>query len=476
MRLKKIAAAVLSLSLVCGAVPFSNVYTNDFVVFAESEYTEGTYGVLTYRNYGDYIEITDCDESATKVEIPSEIDGVEVKSIGDYAFYYCTSLESVTINDGITSIGEFAFYYCSVLTSVKIPDSVTSIGDSAFSYCFELTSVTIPESVTSIGYFVARECHALTAINVDEGNKYYKSADGVLFDKDMKNLLQYPEAKKEKIYIIPDSVTDIGDSAFSSCSSLTSVTIPDSVKSIGNGAFAYCSALTSARIPDSVTEIGNGAFACCSALTSAKIPDGVTNIGASTFASCSLLTSVIIPESVESIGNGAFIGCYSLKSVIIPESVTSIDYYAFYSCSSLMTIILDNPKTQIYDSESTITNGYDEYGNIYYDGKIYGYENSTAQAYAKKYDRKFVSLGEYVETILGDVDGDRAVNSSDSSMVLAAYAKTATGGENPLTWKQIKAADVNRDGAVDSSDASSILAYYAYTATGGQGTLEEFLN
>ena len=135
--------------------------------------------------------------------------------------------------------------------------------------------------------------------------------------------------------VIPDGVTSIGDSAFYSCRSLTSITIPDGVTSIGDRAFWGCSSLTSVTIPDSVTSIGDRAFNSCSSLTSITIPDSVTSIGKEAFEWCSSLTNITIPNSVTSIGACAFEGCYNLTSLIIPDSVTSIGDNALYGCSKL---------------------------------------------------------------------------------------------------------------------------------------------
>ena len=143
------------------------------------------------------------------------------------------------------------------------------------------------------------------------------------------------------------TVTSIGNSAFSSCSGLTSVTIPDGVTSIGNSAFSYCSGLTSVTIPDSVTSIGNGAFSWCSDLTSVTIPDSVTTIGEYAFFYCTDLTSITIPGSVTSIGNRAFGKCTSLSSItfagINPPSFgpTAFDHY-----NNLQTISLSADMTQ----------------------------------------------------------------------------------------------------------------------------------
>ena len=200
--------------------------------------------------------------SLASVTIPNS-----VTSIGDEAFSNCDSLTSITVDenneyyksidgnlytkdgktliqyargkqatsftipDSVTSIGERAFYGCSSLTSVTIPNSVTSISDYAFKFCTSLTSIVIPDSVTSIGDDAFFDCKSLTSIE------------------------------------IPDSVTSIGDGAFYGCTSLTSIEIPNSVTSIGEYAFSYCSSLTSVTIPNSVTSISDYAFQFCTSLT-----------------------------------------------------------------------------------------------------------------------------------------------------------------------------------------------------------------
>ena len=145
-----------------------------------------------------------------------------------------------------------------------------------------------------------------------------------------------------KRIIIGNRVTTIGQTAFSGCSSLTSVTIPNSVTTIGGYAFSDCTSLTSVTIPNSVTTIGEAAFSNCSSLTSVTIPNSVTTIGEDAFYECSSLTSVTIPNSVTTIGDNAFMGCSSLTSVTIPNSVTTIGSEAFSDCTNLQKVNIGN--------------------------------------------------------------------------------------------------------------------------------------
>ena len=150
-----------------------------------------------------------------------------------------------------------------------------------------------------------------------------------------------------KRIIVGDSVTTIGEYAFSYCSSLTSITIPNSVTTIKEYAFSNCSSLTSVTIPNSVTTIGDNAFNGCSSLTSVTIPNSVTTIGGWAFSDCSSLTSVTIPNSVTTIREYTFDNCSSLTSVTIPNSVTTIGGWAFSICSSLTSVTIPNSVTTI---------------------------------------------------------------------------------------------------------------------------------
>ena len=208
-----------------------------------------------------------------------EVSVVELKDTERTTVDIPESVDKDGVTYSVTGIGEYVFYYCTDLTSVTIPNSVKSIGVGAFRSCIGLTSVTIPNSVTSIGELVFYGCTGLTSVSI--GN----------------------------------SVTSIGGSAFQACSNLTSVTIPNSVTSIGEYAFYECTSLTSIDIPNSVTSIGKYAFGSCIGLTSVSIGNSVTSIGEYAFYECTSLTSIDIPYSVTSIGKYAFGWCTGLKDV-----------------------------------------------------------------------------------------------------------------------------------------------------------------
>jgi len=210
---------------------YLNGYTGSVVIPETVTYNGSIYSVTSIGDYAFY----GCT-GLTSVTI-----GNSVTSIGNYAFAYCSALTSVTIPNSVTSIGSAAFSRCSGLTSITIPNSVTSIGSTAFEYCTGLTSVTIPNSVTSIGDEAFYGCTGLTRVDISDVEAWCN----ILFNDSSSNPLCYAHhlylnGEEIKDLVIPNSVTSIGNYAFEYCSALTSVTIPNSVTSIGSYAFSYC--------------------------------------------------------------------------------------------------------------------------------------------------------------------------------------------------------------------------------------------
>lgn len=184
------------------------------------------------------------------------------------------------IREGVKVIGDCAFMLCNSLTSINIPNSVTNIGNCVFMGCDSLTKIIIPSSVVNMNGNPFRVWNG----DLHNESKAFVYEHQVLFDKDKTTLIAY--RSKDTNYIIPNSVTNIGDKAFEDCKSLVSIKIPNSVTYIGDKAFWKCISLNSINIPNSVTNIGNFAFSWCKSLTSIKIPDSVTYIGNSAFKGC----------------------------------------------------------------------------------------------------------------------------------------------------------------------------------------------
>lgn len=305
-------------------------------------------GTLTISGIGDMANYSyngaPWYSNRSSIKTVSIQDGVT--SIGDYAFYYCSSLTSITILDSVTSIGAGAFADCFKLTDIDIPNSVVHIGEDAFFYCERLTSVTLPDGITSISAGLFSNCGNLVSVD------------------------------------IPENVTSIGDYAFGECWSLSSIDIPASVASIGVQAFWYCESLTSVMLPNGITEIADGLFSMCSNLVSVNIPKGVTCIGYGSFRGCAI-TSIEIPNSVTSIADEAFYCCPSLTSITIPASVTSVGEYAFGACYSLSSVAIPDNLTNI--AEGTFYEC-DSLTDVYYNG--------TAEQWAS------VSIGEENDALL----------------------------------------------------------------------------
>jgi hypothetical protein len=276
---------------------------------------------------------------------------------------------------GVVNLGTFSKPY-------YLP--VTGIASNAFNNGYfhgTVTSVTIPSSITNIIDGAFYNCIFLTGITVNSTNPAYSSLNGILFDKNQTILIQWPTANGGS-YVIPNSVSSIGDGAFEYCSKLASITIPNGVSSIGDDVFWGCTGLTNIIIPDTVTNIGDEAFGDCTGMTtflvdtnnnffssvagvlfdknlltllafpagadgSYAIPGSVTSIKDNAFNLCGGLANITIPDSVTNIGFGAFQLCINLTNISIGINVTSIGDFAFYNCNSLPSVTIPDSVTNL---------------------------------------------------------------------------------------------------------------------------------
>ncbi len=479
--------------------------------------TEGTYNGLTYENYeNNHIVITDCDPSLTTVEVPAEIDGVEVTEIGKSAFSYCTNLTSVTLPETIIGIMDNAFDGCDSLTTIQIPARTGVIVSDAFDGCHTLESITVaagstafksvdgvlmeydgttivrypagkadtaytvPDGVEDFSYEAFDDCESLTevtlpasfntynsyfqycdylqSIAVAESNPNFKSVDGILYSKDGSVLYCYPAYKKGDAFAIPAGTTTLAMDAFHGNKNILTVTAPDSLREIGASAFYDCMNMQSVTLPDSMDSIGDDAFSFCYDLTDIKLPSDIGDFGSWMFPYCTSLTTITLPENITEIGAGMFQGCSGLTSIAIPAAISEIGMYAFYDCTALTDVYFADTEAkwntiEIRDNNDALLNATKHFGTS-------GTPDTPEIPDSAS---------------LGDINGDGAVDASDAARILMAAAALGSGADSGFTDAQKANADLNKDGVFDSIDASLILQYAAYTGSGGTMSLTDYL-
>ena len=304
-----------------------------------------------------------------------------VTQIDGYAFQNCTALITVTLSENLERIDYNVFADCTSLANITIPNSVTYINDYAFAHT-AITTITLPANLMTIKNSAFADCINLQSIYIDESNEDFCTVDGILYDKDVTEIICVPSGISGHV-TIPDTITSIGENAFAHLNGITSVTIPDSVTTIGFAAFQFCKNLKTVTFGGNVETIGERAFDACEALESINIPANVKNIGSCAFSMCNGLTNIVISDGVTSISSSVFHNCDNvisytgpiegmsfnrdklttlvltngtqiddwmfnhnkvLTSITLPSTLTSIGDYAFYYCSNLKTIVYDGTK------------------------------------------------------------------------------------------------------------------------------------
>ena len=314
-----------------------------------SQYSEG----LQYQLVDDHYVVTGIGSCTdTELVIPATYNGLPVTEIANTAFRQCRQLTSVTLPDSITAIGDYAFGWCYNLKSIQMGNGVRTIGYGAFVTCQKLTGITIPASVTQIGQDAFGYCHQLESIVVDAKNEAYASADGVLFTKDMTQLLLYPRNKSDLSYTIPYGVTTIVRDAINNCD-MQQLIIPESVTMIETCAILDCYNMVSFVVSeksehycaiDGVLYTKDMSklisYPACKSDSIFVIPASVEILGYCAFANSNNLKEVVLQEGLREFEYGVFQGCSGITSITIPSTVTTIQTEEFFECGNLQQIIV----------------------------------------------------------------------------------------------------------------------------------------
>ena len=284
-------------------------------------------------------------KTAKEYKIPS---GVE--QVGGFAFENNWDLKKVVFPGSVRRVEPYAFSGCTQLQGVSLNNGLASLGCGSFQCCSSLKKLTIPKTVVDMDTrnLMCDGAEQLEAINVHPKNQRYASKDGVLFDKEMKKIYEYPEGKKTASYTVPATVGTVSGMAYNKY--LKELTLPPSVKKIAEQALMFDTSLEKVKMASHVEKIGDRAFA----------------------------------------------GCKSLPAVTVPKNVTAIGEGAFESCTNLKKIVFKAKDCKFFPSNSVIPQH----------TVVYGYKDSTAYRYAKNYSRTFVNL-ESKEEIKNEYDADK---------------------------------------------------------------------
>ncbi|MEE1124632.1 MAG: leucine-rich repeat protein [Acutalibacteraceae bacterium] len=268
------------------------------------------------------------------IDIPDNIE-----FIGSYAFDSCDNLVNINWGTGVKEIGDYAFANCDGFTEFTIPDTIIKVGNYTWGNCSKLVTLNLGKEVSNFTAHTITDSANLVNIVASKDSVHYATIDGCLYSKDLTKLIRVGRGY-EKDYVLPNSVTSIGEYAFSYCKKLPSVTLTNNIVSIEKYAFDHCTKITSVDIGDKVENLGEYAFRGCTALKSIDLGKKLTGIDQYCFYNCNSLETLELPNTVTVIKQNAFEYCSSLKSVDIPDSVTTLGNYAFEYCSALEKMTL----------------------------------------------------------------------------------------------------------------------------------------
>ena len=253
----------------------------------------------------------------------------------DGVFKYCENLERVELSKKLNKIENYMFQDCFKLKEIIGLENIEKIFAYAFSNCLELKEFIVSNQLKKIDSRAFYKCINLERIIVSEENEFFKSVDGVLYNKDLTTLVLYPAGKKDETFEILDSVKEINNYAFQSNSYLKKIVFNDLVTTIPEYCFTECSSLEEVIFNDQITKISQFAFKDCRKISFINFPKGLNYLSQGSFENCINLQNVILPEKLYVIDFYAFSNCTSLKNVEITSRLTCLNNGAFKNCISL---------------------------------------------------------------------------------------------------------------------------------------------
>ena len=444
-------------SLVEAVIPDTAVSVGSHAFYNCTSMTTATIGISAeaINEYAFY----NCENLDTVVI------GISTKSIGDYAFYNCAlarvsvpatvtsigayafasndTMTRATLRKNLLTIGEGAFRNCSALATVAIPTSVTEIGKAAFENCTSITTITVPASVTVVNDFVFSGCEKLATVKLN--GSVTSIGVSAFFNCGFETIA------------LPETVEEIGTSAFRKCINLLEITIPDSTKSIGDSAFINCSALTTVSLPDDVTNVGNGVFFYNNDLT-VEIR-GLTGTIADGLLEKQGVCHVLIDETISTIGSRAFAHCYALSDItygeeapvagnyLFSKQVTSIGAEAFVDNELLKNLIIPD-SIQSIGADTVYHPILTEYHCKDVTATFYYVNGSIAEDILNGQDYSHIVVNDNIHTL-----GNSAFSNCDQLMTVSLPDTITTVGTDVFASSSGKLTATIRgvDGTIDSS-------------------------